>query len=53
MTPLALTVLLVVLGTLSVVTGLMWLAVPLFVLAVAALTWTIVVFASGGPERNA
>lgn len=51
MTPLALTVLLVVLGFLAVVVGLAWLAVPLWVLAVVALIWTIVVFARGGGTK--
>jgi hypothetical protein len=50
MTPLAVTVLLVILGFLSIVTGLAWLAVPLWVLAFVSLIWTIVVLARGGTE---
>jgi hypothetical protein len=47
MTPLALTVLLGGSAIVAVLVGAAWLAVPIFVLALAALAWTIVVFARG------
>jgi threonine/homoserine/homoserine lactone efflux protein len=53
MTPLALTVLLVVLGLLSALVGLAWIAVPLFVLALVCLIWSAIVFARGGREAKA
>lgn len=48
MTPLALGVLLIVLGFLAILTGLAWVAVPLWILGIAALIWGAVVFVRGG-----
>jgi hypothetical protein len=47
MTPLALTVILFVAAIVCVLVGAAWLALPVFVLALAALVWAIVVFARG------
>lgn len=47
MTPLALTVVLFVVGFLMIITGLAWLALPFFVLAVVALVWGLVTLARG------
>jgi hypothetical protein len=51
MTPLALTVLLFVLGILAAFTGLAWIAVPLFVLALVALIWAVIVLVRGGTQK--
>jgi hypothetical protein len=47
MTPLALTVVLVAAAIVSVLVGAAWLAIPIFVLALAAFAWAVVVFARG------
>lgn len=47
MTPLALTLVLVGAAIVCVLLGAAWLAVPMFVLALAALIWAIVVLARG------
>ena len=51
MTPLALTVVCFVIAVVSVIAGVVWLALPLFVLALVALVWTIVSFARGTATR--
>jgi hypothetical protein len=47
MTPLALTIVLFVVGLMTALTGLAWISLPFFVLAVIALLWTIITFARG------
>ena len=51
MTPLGVTVILFVLAILFSFTGLAWIALPLYVLAVIALVWFIVVLVRGGPMK--
>ena len=53
MTPLALSVLLVVAAIVCVLIGAAWLAVPVFVLALVALIWGIVVFVRTGARMPA
>jgi hypothetical protein len=50
-TALAVTVILFVLAILFSFTGLAWIALPLYVLAVIALIWFIVTLRSGGPVK--
>jgi hypothetical protein len=51
MTPLGVTVILFVLAILFSFTGLAWIALPLYVLAVLALIWFIVTLVRGGPMK--
>jgi hypothetical protein len=53
MTPMLLTLLLLVAAIVTAVTGLGWVAVPLFALAVACFIWAIVVFFRGGGQMPA
>jgi hypothetical protein len=48
MTPLLLAIILLIAAVVTVILGLPFLAVALFVFAVLAFTWSIVVFARGG-----
>jgi hypothetical protein len=47
MTPLALTILLFLVGLVTALTGLAWISLPFFVLALIALLWTLVTFFRG------
>jgi hypothetical protein len=47
MTPLALTVVLVVIGLVTALTGLAWISAPFFVLAAIAFLWALVTFGRG------
>ena len=51
LTPLGATVILFALAILFSFTGLAWIALPLYVLAVIALIWFIVVLVRGGPMK--
>jgi hypothetical protein len=50
-TPLAVAVVLLVLAILASLTGLAWIAIPLFVLAIGAFIWAAVVLVRGGPVK--